>query len=119
MYYKLQNNLFPFSFLFNIQHSFLRKKFHAIQVYKFLLKISIKKRKKSNFINLPRREDCIRHLYKINIFIRSEKKIPLKLQFDTYNLLHYEKNLFSFCSYKITRIPTSISNIPMHVNNLR
>lgn len=47
------------------------------------------------------------------------KKIPLKLQFDTYNLLHYEKNLFSLCSYKITRIPTSISNIPMHVNNLR
>lgn len=83
MYYKLQNNLFPFSFLFNIQHSFLRKKFHAIQVYKILLKISIKKRKKSNFINLPRREDCFRHLYKINIFIRSEKKFHLN-----YNLTH-------------------------------
>lgn len=98
MYYKLQNNLFPFSFLFNIQHSFLRKKFHAIQVYKILLKILIEKKNLTLLIFLE--EKIIFVICTKLIYLYEVKKIPLKLQFDTYNLLHYEKNLFSLCNIK-------------------
>lgn len=124
--YKLQNNLFPFSFLFQYSTFFPYERNstpYSTRVYEFLLKTSMKK-KKSNFINFPRREDSSRHLYKIIIYIYTKWKKLFQLN---YNLTHHTftpfmKNIYSHFARNIKYLeyhPTSISNIPTHVNNLR
>lgn len=124
--YKLQNNLFPFSFLFQYSTFFPYERNstpYSTRVYEFLLKTSMKK--KNLILSIFLEEKILLVIYiKIIIYIYTKWKKLFQLN---YNLTHHTftpfmKNIYSHFARNIKYLeyhPTSISNIPTHVNNLR